>query len=916
MSQETTTHSSETGFEQPSFIDHILKIFPGIINIYDLVDQRSVYTNHNILELLGYSPEQIKNLGVSTIDFMLHPEDVTKVPQIITQLTQTNEGEMLEFEFRARHASGEWRWLNSRNTVITRTAENYPKQIFSLIEDVTVRKILDDELRENVLKYHTLFETSTDAIYLETLEGRILDCNDTACQMLGYSKDELTTLTVADLVPESIAQMLPKLIEEEQTTGGAFVEALNRRKNGEIFPCEVSTRLITLNGQPRILAYVRDITERKKAEEERKRRETERMVLLEIMQGAAATKDVHEFIRLIHNAIAKVIYAENFFVIFYNKHIGLFEEVYTVDQYDAPAPPSKLEKSITSYVFHTSEPLLINKNEFEELVAQGLMALVGTNSACWLGAPIKTPQETIGVIAVQHYEDPNCYTARDKDFLASIGAQVSLALERKMAEENLQASEKRYRAVVENSPFGMLFYELKPDGSLVFIGANPSADRILGTPNEQFIGKTIEEAFPGLIYTEVPDHYRSVAREGGVWQIDQVDYNEGNIRGVFAVTAFQTAPSFIAVMFTDITEQKQATERIQRQMKNLAALNTIDRAIASSLDLQITLNIVISHVINQLGVDAAVIFLFNKSINSLEFYCYHGFRNNLTLLNLWNRDALVWQAILKNQLVSSANLMPVDQIPGEDFKFSFAAPLVAKGEIKGVLQIYHRARLITDEDWRNMLHTLAEQTAIAIDNAQLFDNLQRTNAELSQAYSATLEGWSAALDLRDKETEGHSQRVMEMTIKIAQILGVKDKELVDIRRGALLHDMGKIGIPDAILQNPGPLSDEEWAIMRKHPEYAYQLLYPIIHLRSSLDIPYCHHEKWDGTGYPRGLKGEEIPLAARIFAVVDVWDALLSDRPYRAAWSRKEALDYIRAQAGAHFDPQVVDIFLRLVGDG
>jgi putative two-component system response regulator len=190
--------------------------------------------------------------------------------------------------------------------------------------------------------------------------------------------------------------------------------------------------------------------------------------------------------------------------------------------------------------------------------------------------------------------------------------------------------------------------------------------------------------------------------------------------------------------------------------------------------------------------------------------------------------------------------------------------------------------------------------------------LQDANAQLLAAYEATIEGWSHAMDLRDRETEGHSRRVAELTVKLAQTLGMSNEEIMYLRRGALLHDMGKIGIPDSILHKTGKLEDEEWDIMRKHPHLAYDMLYRVEYLRPALDIPYCHHEKWDGTGYPRGLKGEEIPLAARLFTVVDVWDALTSNRSYRPAWSQSEARAYIREQSGRHFDPQVVDLFFKV----
>jgi len=189
-------------------------------------------------------------------------------------------------------------------------------------------------------------------------------------------------------------------------------------------------------------------------------------------------------------------------------------------------------------------------------------------------------------------------------------------------------------------------------------------------------------------------------------------------------------------------------------------------------------------------------------------------------------------------------------------------------------------------------------------------NVEDAHAQLLSAYDATIEGWSRALDLRDKETEGHTQRVTKTTEKLALMAGISPEDLINIRRGSLLHDIGKMGVPDSILFKPDQLTDEEWVIMRKHPQYAYEMIQPIEYLRPALDIPYCHHEKWDGTGYPRGLKGEEIPLSARLFALVDVWDALCSDRPYRSAMPKADALEYIRSQAGTHFDPALTRLFI------
>ncbi|MEN9936095.1 MAG: Cyclic di-GMP phosphodiesterase response regulator RpfG [Chloroflexota bacterium] len=219
------------------------------------------------------------------------------------------------------------------------------------------------------------------------------------------------------------------------------------------------------------------------------------------------------------------------------------------------------------------------------------------------------------------------------------------------------------------------------------------------------------------------------------------------------------------------------------------------------------------------------------------------------------------------------------------------------------IELRARVRTITR---LNRYHTLMEERRRSAEQAI------RAAEEVARAYDLTLEGWARALDLRDKETEGHSRRVTELSVRLARALGMPEEEIVHMRRGALLHDIGKLGIPDRILLKPGGLTEEEWQIMRLHPTYAYEWLTPIEYLSPALDIPYYHHERWDGTGYPCGLAGEAIPLAARIFAVVDVWDAMTNDRPYRKALDPELAREHIRAQAGLHFDPRVVEAFLRL----
>jgi len=378
--------------------------------------------------------------------------------------------------------------------------------------------------------------------------------------------------------------------------------------------------------------------------------------------------------------------------------------------------------------------------------------------------------------------------------------------------------------------------------------------------------------------------------------------------------------SAIAEMAGNAIHRMRLYAQVELRSQRLSVLRAIDLAITGEADLPTTLDLILDAVVTQLQLDAACILLLDAQKQSLVYSAGKGFRTDMlqkVIVPLGSSRA--GQAALEARLLYTDDLSNEDselawllREMGEGFITHYVAPLISKGQVKGVLEVFHRSPHHSDDDWLRFLEALATQTAIAIDNAELFDGLQRSNSELSRAYEQTLEGWSRALDLRDRETEGHTQRVTEIALRLAQHLGIKGDDLAHIRWGALLHDIGKMGIPDHILLKPGPLTEEEWKIMRLHPGYAYQMLAPINYLHRALEIPYCHHEKWDGTGYPRQLKAYEIPLSARIFAVVDVWDALRSDRPYRAGWTQDRIFNYLQKQSGSHFDPVVVEAFLAL----
>lgn len=360
-----------------------------------------------------------------------------------------------------------------------------------------------------------------------------------------------------------------------------------------------------------------------------------------------------------------------------------------------------------------------------------------------------------------------------------------------------------------------------------------------------------------------------------------------------------------------------------KRLEHMQALHNIDIAITSTLDAHQIIHVLLIEAISQLKVDAADVLLINPDTHKLEYHAGRGFFTNIieqTSLAIgegWAGRVVLEHRTLAIQEPSQNDIFENNKLFTEEgFKSYVCVPLITKGKAIGALEVFRRSTFTASREWMDYLTALATQTAIGVDNANLFKGLQRSNSDLIHAYDATIEGWSRALDLREHETERHTARVTDMTIKLAKKMEIPDEEIIHIRRGALLHDIGKMGVPDHILLKPSSLTEDEWKLMRMHPQYAYEMLKPIFYLAPALDIPFCHHEHWDGTGYPRKLNGLEIPLAARVFAICDVWDALANDRPYRKALPRDRILEMIRAESGKHFDPQIVEKFLEIVSRG
>jgi HD-GYP domain-containing protein (c-di-GMP phosphodiesterase class II) len=482
--------------------------------------------------------------------------------------------------------------------------------------------------------------------------------------------------------------------------------------------------------------------------------------------------------------------------------------------------------------------------------------------------------------------------------------------------QSLPNADQRLEAMLQ--AFGDLMFVVDEDGMIL---DHKSSDllQLNGLPQE-ILQRKIQDLLPIEAGWKIVDGLHNLHEKNKVIQVE-FSLSALNGKNWYESRLVPTANKQIVVFIRDITKYKDSEEKIQTQLEQLAALRAIDLAITSGIDLSQTLSVILDLVRKYLNIDAASVLLLNPHNQRLEFAAGIGFRTQaMQHTRLSIGEGLAGEAVQKRRIVYVPNLkarktglLRSPDFISENFITYYAIPLFAKEQLLGVFEIFHRSTFSADQDWMNFMNTLAGQAAIAIDSAMMFKDLQRTNAELTLAYDKTIDGWSRALDLRDKETEDHTRRVTELTLRLAQCMNIPEAEMIHIRRGATLHDIGKVSMPDDILFKPAPLTEDEWTIMRRHPLIAAEMLKPISYLDPALPIPRSHHEKWDGSGYPDGLAGEAIPLAARLFAFADVYDALTSDRPYRRAWSQADALKHIHKNSEIHFDPKIVPVFINMM---
>jgi PAS domain S-box-containing protein len=468
------------------------------------------------------------------------------------------------------------------------------------------------------------------------------------------------------------------------------------------------------------------------------------------------------------------------------------------------------------------------------------------------------------------------------------------------------------------SAFPDLIFCMDADGRIFDYKAGETSTLYISP--EQFLGHSMQEILPETIGTKFDSALKEAIQYSKTVSIEyQLKVPKGE--RWFEARLVPLGESVVIGIVRDVSERVENVNQIQCQLRRLSALHTIDSAITATFDLKLTLSVILQQLINQLGASAADVLVLNPNTHMLEFTAGYGFQTSVPQrLPLRIGQGYAGKAALERRTISISDLgkQPEEtflsfDLLKENFANYYAVPLIAKGQVKGVLEIYHHSLLQPDDEWLDFLGTVAGQSAVAIDSAGLFQDLQRTSVEWNLTYDSTIESWSHVLELSNRESGAHINRVVELTLELARSMNIPEEELNHFRRGALLHDIGELGVPESILNKPEPLNDAEWKIVKKHPKFAYQLLSPVNYLAPALDIPRYHHERWDGSGYPDGLYRENIPLSARIFAVVDVYDALTSTRPFRQACPHATVMEHIQQNSGKLFDPAVVDAFLLLM---
>lgn len=833
----------------------------AVMLIIDQDNADIVDANPAACDYYGWSREELLNKKISEINTMT-------LDEILLELDLARSEKRSHFFFKHRRSDESIRDVEVYSGPLVQSGKTL---LYSIIHDITDRKQAGTAQRESFRQLNGILENLQDAYFQADNSGRFIYTNTAAVKMYGYSSiDEMIGMPAENLNARKNDR--ETLIGELRNSGRVKDwTCLAARKDGTNFWVSMNVQFIRDENENIIgtEGVVRDITERKRVEDD--------------------LRESQVLTTAIMNSTSDLIWSvdpENFGLLSFNQGLAnYFKEGRGIEIAIGMRPED---------LFPAGDFVGKWKEFYQRALREGnysteYKTFAGTNTLQLKFNLLERDGKVFGI--------------------SVFGKDIT---DQKFNSLRISQNEKKYRELFKVNKDGIAIFHLNQIGPPnSFVEINDAAHRMLGYTREEMLQLTPMMLEPYTSPKQLQSR-QSELKSKGVLEFETVLLHKQGHPVYTEFTAqviqYEGEPAVMNIV-RDVSEKKQ-------REKEMRAIGSLSAALRTAPTLREMLPVIVEEICNLLDSDTISVELINPLTREAVVEAAYGLWAPMVGFRQPEGSGVnAWIAETKQPYLN--NNIKEEQRKGfpahlfENIKAAAGAPLIAQDHLIGFLWM-GRKKEISEFEVR-VLIAVADIAANAIYRSTLFERSLLDAEKLNQAYDTTLEGWAHALELRDQETEGHSRNVVRLTIDLAKAIGIPDIELDQIRRGALLHDIGKMGIPDSVLLKPGTLNDREWEIMMRHPEYAYNLLSPNEYLRPVLDIPFCHHEKWDGSGYPRGLKGEEIPLAARIFAVVDVWEALMSDRPYRKAWSYEQSYRHIQEQAGKHFDPKIVEVFLKML---
>ena len=922
--------------------------------VYDTETLRFLVVNDAAIAEYGYTREEFYQM---TIRDIRPPHEVAALMDNIAQ-----HEEVLQ-------RSGPWMHCRKNGTTMNVEVMSHALSFggraarLVMISNITDRLQAELALQESEEKYRTVVENADAGITI-IQSGAVKYANRRLVEMSGQTLEEILDqpfdLFVHPDERERIVRRYARRLAGENEPS-VYETVLVRKDNSRVH-AELTTATISYHAMPAEIVIVRDISKRKETEQALQRQLREMTVLNTVATAAAQATHVDELIERVTAAVGKILYPDNFGVSLCDPQ-GRSWRPHPSYQGMDPGHLQRihlLSEGVCGRVMSTGRALRVGDVSMEPAYQQDTPGIQSE-----LAVPIVVNGKIFGCLNAES-KSLDAFTGHDERLISTIADTMSTAIEKirllqveKRRREEAEILYNTTRDLVIERDLGRLL-RIIVETAAGMIGA-PSASLYLTEPAlrqvrcaislntpKDYTGTVLKygEGAAGVVAETgqpvVIEDYRSWEHRSSIF--DTASHPilsvlavplrwQGQIIGILIIfdnTKIRSfAPEDLRMVNLFANQAAMAVENARlfkeasQRAQEAAVIAEVGRDISETLQLQVILERIGAFAKSLLRARTCAVYLPEAEGTRLRAIASLGpSAEEVKAAAVQIGEGVLGSIALQRsgEIVNNIGEDPraldipgTEQIPIEHL---MGVPVLSKDQLTGLIAVW---RIGAGEEFTDgelgFLSSLAGQVAVAIENARLFEDLQQSNLELSLAYDTTLEGWARALELRDKETLGHSRRVTDLTIRLARRLGVPESELTHVRRGVLLHDIGKMGIPDALLRKTGPLEPAEWDQMRKHPTYAYELLQPIAYLRPALDIPYSHHERWDGSGYPRGLKGMQIPLAARIFMVVDAYDALLYDRPYRLAWPLSDVRDYLRQEAGRLFDPVITDTFLSLLDE-